>query len=155
ANHGYFMANNGSGLSLDLFYEGKLGNNSAVSVSVNDIGFINWDRPGDRLDIDSTMYFEGVEIQNVFTTDGSEFTDFIDSLDQNYLKTSTAHYGLMGLPVNVSLAYTHALAGGKVQLQGGMQLRALNSFVPMIYARGIFYPHKRVMLGTMVGYGGY
>lgn len=155
ANHMYFMANNGSGISFDLFYEGKLGQNSFVSFSLNDVGFINWDRPGDKLTIDSTLNFSGVEIENVFTTDGSEFTHFVDSLDQYYLKESADNFGLMALPMNMNISYSHLLGGGKVMLQGGLQLRSLNSYVPMVYLRGIFYPHKRVMLGTMIGYGGY
>jgi hypothetical protein len=57
--------------------------------------------------------------------------------------------------MNMNISYSHILADGKVMLQGGLQLRSLNSYVPMIYARGIFYPHKSVMLGTMIGYGGF
>lgn len=150
-----FMANNGSGLSFDFFYEGKLGKNSIVSLSLNDIGFINWDRPGDRLTIDSSLYFSGIEVNNVFTTNGSEFTNFIDSLDQNYLKVSHPDYGLMALPMNLNLSYTHSFKEGRILFQSGIQLRAMQSFAPLIYAKGIFYPHKNVMLGTMVGYGGY
>lgn len=150
-----FLANNGSGLSVDLFYEARMGTSSIFSLSVNDFGFINWDRPGDQIRIDSTMRFEGVEIQNIFETDGSEFSDFADSLDQYYIRENEHRYGLMMLPLNMNLSYAYAFKGDRVMLQGGVQFRAMNSFAPMIYARGIFYPHKNIMLGTMVGYGGY
>jgi len=74
---------------------------------------------------------------------------------QNYVRESEASFGLMMLPLNMNLAYAHSFLDDRIMVQGGVQLRAMNSFTPLIYARGIFYPHKRVMIGTMVGYGGY
>jgi len=154
ASNSYFMANNGSGLSLDLFYEYRLGTSGVFSMSVNDFGFINWDRPGGRLWIDSTINFDGVEIGNILETDGSEFAGFGDSLRQ-YVNEDEQRYGLMMLPINVNMSYAYMFKGERVMLQGGVQFRSMNSFVPLIYARGIFYPHRHIMIGTMIGYGGF
>lgn len=152
--HTNFLANNGSGLSADFFYEGRLDEKNIVSLSLNDFGFINWDRPGDQLSIDSTLHFTGVQVENIFTTTGTDFSNFADTMSQYLHTRSDYRYGLMMLPINLSLSYTRLL-GERVMLQGGMQLRTMNGFSPLIYAKGIFYPHKHVMIGTTIGYGGF
>lgn len=149
-----FFSNNGSGLSVDVQYQAQVGN-GFVSFQAQDLGFMSWERPGDRLAMDTTFLYRGITINNVFTTDGSEFSDFADSITTYYVKHTRDRAGFMMLPSRFHLAYTHFLMDGKLMLQAGIQARISEFYFPQLYVQGTYYPHSRIMVGTSVGYGGF
>lgn len=149
-----FFAGNGSGLSLDLQYQAQLGN-GFVSCQVQDLGFITWERPGDYLKVDTSLRFNGITINNIFTSDGTEFSQFVDSLSTYYIKHVRDRAGFMMLPTRLHVAYSHFLLDGKLMLQGGIQARISQFYFPQMYVQATYYPHHRIMVGTSVGYGGY
>jgi hypothetical protein len=149
-----FFKNNGTGLSLDLDYQYSWGKNT-VSFQAHDIGFIYWSRPLQSYRIDSTLLFTGVEISNVFSNPGESFSQLVDSLDQYYLKREDQTMGYMFLPVQFHAAYTRFFLDNRIVLQCGVNARISQSYFPYTYARGIFYPHSRLMIGTSLGYGGF
>lgn len=149
-----FLTNNGSGLSLDLQYQAQFGN-GFISFQAQDFGFISWERPGDRLTMDTTFRYNGITINNIFTTDGSEFSNFLDSINTYYIKYSRDRAGFRMLPSRFHLAYTHFLMDGKLMLQGGILARISQFYFPQVYLQGTYYPHPRIMVGTSIGYGGF
>ncbi|MCX7745024.1 MAG: DUF5723 family protein [Flavobacteriales bacterium] len=149
-----FFTNNGSGLSVDLQYQAQLGN-GFISIQVQDLGFISWERPGDWLTMDTTFRFNGITINNIFTTDGSEFSNFLDSINTYYIKHTNDRPGFRMLPSRFHLAYTHFLLNGKLMLQAGVQARITPYYFPQVYVQGTYYPHSRIMVGTSIGYGGF
>jgi hypothetical protein len=154
-DYSYFLSNNGSGLAFDIGYDGCINDKHNIHLSVNDIGFIGWTRPGQIAEIDSNLHFTGVQINNIVTATGDEFTSFADSLNAQYVKTRVETLGTMMLPMNINFNYTYALKPQVIYLQAGIQTKMLRSFYPFIYAKGIFYPSKNVMLSAMFGYGGF
>jgi hypothetical protein len=154
-NYSNFLSNNGSGLAFDIGYDGCINERHNIHISVNDIGFIGWTRPGDIVNIDSSIHFTGIQINNLVTSNGQEFSNFADSLDDKYVKARTEALGTMMLPMNINLNYTYAVKPEKIYLQGGVQTKMLRSFYPFVFAKGIFYPHKNIMLSAMFGYGGF
>lgn len=154
-NYGNFLANNGSGLAFDFAYDGCINERHNIHFSINDIGFIGWTRTGDIAEIDSSLHFTGIQINNIVTATGDEFTNFIDSLDDKYVRTRRDALGTMMLPMNINLNYTYALKPEKIYLQAGIQTKMMRSFYPLVYAKGIFYPQKNIMLAAMFGYGGF
>lgn len=149
-----FLSNNGSGLSVDMQYQVQF-NNSFLTFQAQDLGFITWERPGDIFTFDTLFQYDGITINNVFTTDGSEFTNFIDSINAYYIKHSRYSEGFMFLPSRFHLAYTQFLLDGELMLQAGLQARISKFYFPQFYLQCSYYPHHRIMLGTSVGYGGY
>jgi|SRR5688572_3239225 len=154
-SYSYFLSNNGSGLALDIGYDGRISDKHFIHLGLTDLGFIGWTRPGEIAEIDTSIRFSGIQINNIVTANGDEFQNFVDSLDDKYVTTRTETLGTMALPFNISLNYTYAIKAEKVYLQGGFQTRMLKSFYPFVYAKGIFYPHKNIMISAMVGYGGF
>ncbi len=153
--YSYFLSNNGSGLGFDLGYDGCISNRHYLHLSLNDLGFIGWTRPGDIAEIDTSIHFTGVEINNIVTATGDEFQNFADSLDDKYIRTRKETLGTMVLPMNINLNYTYAIKPEKIFLQAGVQTKMLRSFYPLVYVKGIFYPHKNIVLSVMAGYGGF
>lgn len=149
-----FFANNGSGLGLDLQYQFSQ-NNHILSVQALDIGFISWERPGEYYRIDSSLHYNGIIIDNLFTTDGSEFTQFIDSLNQNYVKKEITNPGFRMLPAILHISYAYQFLDGRILLQTGVDARYSAHYFPSMYVRGIFYPHQRIMIAGSIGYGGF
>ena len=155
ADYSYFMANNGSGLAFDIGYDGRLDKKHYLHFSVNDIGFIGWTRPGDVAEIDSSLHFSGIQFNNLLTANGQEFQNFVDSLGDKYVRTDSRTLGTTMLPMNINLNYTYEVMNQRIFLQAGFQTKMLRSYFPLVYAKGIFYPSKHVMLAAMVGYGGF
>ena len=153
-NYNYFMANNGSGLSVDVNFQQQF-NHGFFSCQLQDLGFLSWERPGEQITYDTLYQFNGITINNIFTTDGSEFSNFIDSLNTNVLRQSSSRPGTMMLPSRFHVAYTHFLLQGKIVLQASLMARLSLFYFPMLNIQGIFYPHPRIMLGTSFGFGGY
>ena len=154
-NYSYFLSNNGSGLAVDLAYDGCINNRHNIHISLNDVGFIGWTRPGQTATIDTSMMFTGVQINNIVTSTGTEFNNFVDSLDDKFVRTKTETLGTMMLPMNINFNYTYAFKPEMIYLQAGIQTKKMRSFYPLIYVKGIFYPHKNIVLSAMFGYGGF
>lgn len=154
-DYSYFLSNNGSGLAFDVAYDGCINQKHNIHISINDIGFIGWTRPGQMADIDSTLHFTGIQINNIVTATGDEFQNFADSLDDKYVRTKTESLGTMMLPMNINLNYTYTVKPQTIFVQGGVQMKMFKSYYPLVYAKGIFYPGKNVMLAAMFGYGGF
>lgn len=153
-SHNRFFNNNGSGLSLDFQYQFSQGNH-LLSVQALDIGFINWERAGEYYRVDSTLLYEGVTIDNIITTDGSEFTQYFDSLSQNYIRKETDNPGFRMLPAMLHISYAYRFMDGRIVLQTGVDAKYSIHYFPSMYVRGVFYPHQRVMLAGSLGYGGF
>jgi hypothetical protein len=154
-DYSYFLSNNGSGLSLDISYDGCIDKKHYIHMSMNDLGFIGWTRPGDIATIDTSIHFTGIQINNIVTATGDEFQNFADSLGTKYVKTRVESLGTTAIPMGITLNYTYAAKPEKIYIQGGVQTKMLRSYYPFVYAKGIFYPHKSIMLAAMFGYGGF
>ncbi len=153
--YSYFLSNNGSGLGLDIGYDGCINKRNFVHFGVTDIGFIGWTRPGDIATVDTSLHFTGIEINNIVTASGDEFQNFVDSLDDKYVKTRKEPLGTTSIPLGINLNYTYAVKPEVIYIQGGIQTKMMKSFFPYVYAKGIFYPAKSVMLAASFGYGGF
>lgn len=154
-DYSYFLSNNGSGLAFDIGYDGCINERHYLHMSLNDLGFIGWTRPGDIAEIDTSIHFTGIQINNIVTATGDEFQNFVDSLDDKYVRTKKETLGTMMIPLNLNLNYTYAIKPEKIFIQAGIQTKMMKSFYPLIYAKGIFYPHPNVIIGVMAGYGGF
>lgn len=154
SEHSNYFENNGNGAALDFFYEARLDKHSSVSFALNDIGFIAWKMNFESAHIDTNIQFQGVYINDI-TNAGDDFDRFVDTLT-SYAVTSLEHRpALMFLPARINLVYTRTFLDGKIALQAGVQFRTQMSYLAYFYAKGIFYPHKNIMLAASVGYGGY
>lgn len=154
-DYSYFLSNNGSGVALDVGYDGFLGDRHHVHFGLTDLGFIAWTRPANFANIDSSIHFTGVQINNIVTATGEEFNQFADSISSQYITTKREPMGTMMLPMSLQLNYTYTVKAEKIYLTAGVQTKMLKSYLPLVYARGTFYPHKNIVLSVMAGYGGF
>lgn len=154
SNHSGYFNNNGNGAAVDVFYEAQIDKKSTLSFAINDIGFIAWRPHFESLRIDTSIQFQGVNIGNILNA-GDDFNHFIDTI-KTYATTESQHRpAVLFLPSRINLAYTRTFLEGKIALQAGVQFHTQMSYIPYFYAKGIFYPHKSVMLTSSIGYGGY
>lgn len=153
--YSYFLSNNGSGFSVDVCYNGKIGKSHYLNLGITDLGFIGWQRPQDFVTIDSSLHYSGVDFSNILTSTGNEFQNFLDTINEQYIDYRKNILGVRSVPFNFSFNYTNEVVINKLYLSAGLNFRNLSSYTPYIYAKGAYYIIPSIVTAISVGYGGF
>lgn len=146
---------NGSGLGLAIDFEINLplqDNKSIISISVQDVGFIAWNKRSQQFNFDSLTTWTGLEVGNLFnlTTDTLDFPNLKDSLHHERKNTSF----VAPLPASVHLRYGRYFAE-KHLYEIGISIWSNRTALPMVYAGASQFLTKQFMLSERISYGGY
>lgn len=155
ARKGYF-AQNGMGLSTDLFYEmpytfgDKPGR---IRLDVKDLGFIAWNSNSMHYSAGSTHHYEGVEVSDLFNLDSGTIS-IENGIDKATVLRRTKY--LTDIPGSLDI-HTKTFYGRNIAFEKGLTWRFHTSAKMYYYAKVHFLlgRHRSVNIGYVLGYGGY
>lgn len=148
-----FANGSGLGLALDFNYNLPLADNKGViSISLQDVGFIGWNKRSQRFSYDSLTTWTGVEVNNLFQldTDSLNLPNLRDTL--NFQKETKGF--TTALPASIQVRYSRYI-NEKNLYEVGMALWANRASVPAIYAGASHFFGPHFMLSERINYGGY
>ncbi len=144
----------GQGLGGDLFWVYDEPGKKRIALEVHDVGRIAWNSRSTETRIDTSVYFSGVEIQNILKPDTSDFAAYDSTYLKRFLKTTSTGYTTW-LPATITLSYQHYLCGTKLLYRGGIQYRIKASYSALVYAGIQYIPCKAFAIGAQAAFGGY
>ena len=153
ANTG-LSAFNGFGVSTDLFTDFVLKNGDKIHLAINDLGFIYFNKSSLQYNADSSFYYDGIEVDNVFNLNDSVLSDISqDSIVNNISNVEKGDYSI-ALPTALNLNYTKYF-NQKWKLNVGLYHKILSNYFPLIYTNTYYYFNPTFALKAHVSYGGY
>ncbi|MCO6499713.1 MAG: hypothetical protein J5I47_04945 [Vicingus serpentipes] len=153
ANKGV-MAFNGYGVSTDLFTEFFLKNGNKIHLAVNDLGFIVFNNHSIDQSADSTFFFEGVEVDNIFDLNDSLLAEISkDSIINDITNHKKESYSI-ALPTSFNINYTKYISQ-KWKMDIGFYYKVLSNYFPLIYTNTYYYFNTSLALKFHLSYGGY
>lgn len=146
---------NGSGLGLALDFDFNLplqDHKGVISISVQDIGFVAWNKRSQRFSFDSLTTWTGIEANNIFklNTDTLDLPNLKDTL--NYSRRNTAFTA--PLPASIHLRYSRFFSE-KNFYEAGITIWPNRAAVPLIYAGMSHFIGANFLLSERISYGGY
>lgn len=150
-------ANNGTGFSADMFFEAPFKlkrRNGKVVVSAQDIGFIQWNKKAVEYSVDSSFYFDGVEVNDVFELRDSIFSSMSsDSLLNKITNKSSKRISTI-IPAMLDV-YSITYYGNKFQFIKGVNHLFNANYKPLFYAKGNILAARNLWISVGASYGGY
>ena len=147
------FAFNGNGISVDVciaFPAGK----SRLMFTINDAGFINWNKKSLYYGMDTTIKFEGVELENILSNSGHELGNINTDTILNYLGVYKGNDNFnLNLPLRFSLTWNKMISKNKIGLNAGFSLLPHYETVPLFFASATFF-QKNLYPTLSVSYGG-
>ena len=150
-----YFASNGLGAGLDTYfqYQSKTGNDK-ISFEMNDLGFLRFDNNSIIEQNDTSIHFEGFEIENILDIDSVFSSLSADSLIEVYGTTSSNKAYSIFLPAKFHLSYSHRF-NEKWTVRAGVVQRVAAAYLPLGYVGGIYSFNPGFSLKANLIYGGY
>lgn len=146
----------GAGISADIF--GQLyfkGPEITVNAIVNDLGAIFWNNEPTKIFADSTLRFEGIEMNNLFGATNEATAGNSDSLLAILGVTKEADVFTQALPTRINLS-AGKLMGSEFYLTLGLQYILNTPYKPLLFLQGTkSIPDLKLSLGVNAHTGGY
>lgn len=146
-----FGAGNGLGAALDGVLNIPLKENKGfVSISVHNIGFVQWNEATQHFSADSVFSFTGVNLQDIIDEDGDGVPSFEDSLYYTTEEGTMTRW----LPGWAHAKLMHTLTERSF-FEVGMTFRSVPAFIPELNLGYFRTLSSRTLVGATVNYGGY
>lgn len=150
---------NGFGVCADLafVYEDKK-SDFLISCSLNDIGFMWWNKNSMIVPIDTVVHWDGVQLDSLLwghdTTYNAGLTQ--DSLLKIvYSKAKKTNF-VKVIPEKINIAFTKRYFEKSLHVTLGFAyLYHANCPLPLIYSRGEYFFKNKISVSTQLAYGGY
>jgi hypothetical protein len=145
---------NGVGVSVDLFYKYQKKDNYSIAFSVENLGFIHWNKNTLSLKEEKTHVFEGVEVDNIFdipeplVKSDDTLNDYINA---NTSKLATSYW----TPVDLKIRYKQFFMSRKIELSALFYYRMFSYMKPLYQLNATYKLTKTLRLGPILSYGGY
>lgn len=153
-----FGTENGLGISGDFYYFFRDCKNF-FSVSVNDFGFIKWNKFSQQYSKDTLISFEGIEIKNIFNLNGENVQTISgDSLNNEFVYARNQNSFLKMIPSKVAINYVRFFLKNKISLSAEIsKYLFLSSAITYIFAPAYHVQFKKsdLHLSVIASYGGY
>ncbi len=148
---------NGSGVSVDLYFEAPYKTKFGVSklrVSVSDIGFIHFNQQSLTLKQDSLFHYTGVNVNSIFDMQSSTFSKTSQDSITNAVAPLKKESFNATLPtiLNVSIETQFSK---KISLMEGIRYMYNANYTLFVYLKGSYAVTKTFILSATFGYGGY
>ncbi|MFN5460191.1 MAG: DUF5723 family protein [Bacteroidota bacterium] len=148
---------NGTGLSADLYFEApyksKIGPSRFI-VTVNNLGFIRWNKKTMLYTIDSLLTFNGVNIDNLLVLNDSTLNIVSQDTLINNLTSLKREKVNVNLPMN--LLFMHQTEFSKnYTLRFGIRNIFNGNSAPFFFIENKINIKNKFLLGISIAYGGY
>lgn len=113
-----FISWNGTGTSANGSFYWQDKNQNTLSITANNIGFIQWNKNSSFVKADTSFRFDGVDVSNLFDLSDSvtQNVSLDSSLVEPYLSSRVKKSFLSPLPALVNVSYQYILSPGKSDL---------------------------------------
>ncbi len=148
------LAFNGTGASADLVLSFPMGAKGNFKFIINDAGFIQWNNKSLHYLQDSSIHFEGIEINNLFSFKDTSFLN-IDKdsvLSLMGVKTRERQF-TTHLPMKIGMCYTASLWQNQAELRAGFRYKPAFDILPMFFVSFSMLKPKFIQPAIML-YGG-
>lgn len=150
-----FWAFNGYGVSTDLFSEFYLKNEGKITVQVNDLGFIQWNKKSIQIQADSIFNYDGVDFDNIFDLNDSIVSDISRDSILNLISSKRSNEGYaIALPTTFNVFYTKQFTQ-KIKYEVGLKYKILANYFPLVYGNLYYSFNSDFVIQAHVSYGGY
>lgn len=106
-------SNNGYGASFGICYKDSIDKGS-IEITINDLGFINWNKKTTNMYIKNQYEFEGIYVDNFINFNDSIIRNEINSL-QNNLQANTKESFMWKIPTRLSFKINQSLKSSFIQ----------------------------------------
>ena len=148
---------NGIGASLNFYwaYEDEK-HKSRYEVAFTELGLISWYKNPLNYMADTNIRLEGVEVNNIFSSDEEIAINSKDSILKEIYSTENNKTFLKSLPKQFNFTFSKYLLDNKyiARLGAGYIFNA-NQMMPVVYSDNKFFLDPRFNIGISVAYGGY
>ena len=153
-----FGAENGLGLSLDLSFYHRDANNS-FGISMDNLGFIRWNKQSQYFNKDTLIYFDGIYIDNIFNLDSTTIRLLTaDSVSEEFGYSKKSGSFTKMIPMRGSINYTRYFWNNRLALSLSLINYHFLHFNPLIRFEPTYHINiKRSLLSVSpnIEYGGY
>jgi hypothetical protein len=154
SNHGNLQSD-GEGGAIDLLVSWmNQSQHSRVTVYVNDLGFAAWNKKSLNYSADTSVHYEGVEINNFLShDDGPLFQYNEDSLIKYTGTKVNMGARTFALPVGFAIVYEQTLTH-KMVLQSGISYRPYPDLLPLIFVKPKWIINRSFEVAAIASAGG-
>jgi hypothetical protein len=145
---------NGVGASVDLFYKYQKKDVFSIIASVENFGFIHWNKNTLNLTENKKHIFSGVEVDNIFDIPDPliQSSDTLnDYLDANTNKEANSTYN----PIDFKLRYIQYFMSKKIEMSALVHYRMFSFMWPLYQLDATYKINDNIKLGPILSYGGY
>lgn len=150
---------NGFGACADLafVYEDKK-SDFLINCSLNDIGFMWWNKKSMIVPVDTFIHWDGVQLDSMIwghdTTYNAGITQ--DSIMKIIYSKSKKTNFVKVIPEKINIAFTKRFLEKSLHITFGFSyLYHANCPLPLIYTKGDYFFKNKISISTQVAYGGY
>jgi len=144
----------GVGAGLDLFYEYKYHGKYSIRASIENFGFIHWNKNSIQLNENKEHLFKGIEVENVFDMP-NPLVNSNDTLQDYLYANAEKKSAMMLMPFDLRLEYKQILARKNLVLSALIYYRALSYAMPLYQVDATYRIGSYFKVGPILSYGGY
>ena len=149
---------NGMGASLNFYWAYEdVKHKARYEVSFTELGLISWYQNPLNYNADTTLKFEGVEVNNILNTTSESYSEISkDSVIKTVFSKEDNSTFNKAIPKQFNFAYTKFLLENKFHLTLGTgYIFNANQLMPVVYVNNRFVLDPNFNLSLLVAYGGY
>jgi len=145
---------NGSGAALSLFYQLEKKDKYIFTVRLQDAGFISWNSKTTFAEVDTSYFFDGIEVTNLLDSLYLEVKS-VEEYKNGFLKQNKSESNTSVLPALAEISMEKWFSNKR--LLGGIHVRyrAATMQLPIFTAKATWLSPQGWFTGLSVQYGGY
>jgi len=155
ASKNKFFHPNGFGLAGTLEFRATDRKRHMITVRAANFGFLRFNRFSSSRSLDTSLTFNGLQIDNVFDINGQFFNNAVDSLGSRLAGTQKNGALLMAMPADFEVSYTYAILPQKFFIGASADYKYYPGYFPRFAVRLSGIPDPMVSVSGMVSYGGW
>ncbi|RUA32174.1 MAG: hypothetical protein DSY76_00735 [Bacteroidetes bacterium] len=144
----------GVGAGLDLFYEYKHQGSYSLRASIENFGFIHWNKNSIQMNENKEHLFKGIEVDNVFDMP-NPLVNSNDTLQDYLYANAETKSAMMLMPFDLRLEYKQFLLRRNLELSASIYYRALSYMMPLYQVDATYRLSPYFKAGPILSYGGY
>ncbi len=148
----------GLGASLNFYWAYEdVKHNARFEISFTELGLVSWYDNPLNYNADTTIRFEGVEVNNVLNSTNTTYNNISkDSVINTVFSQKDNTTFNKALPKQFNISYTKIMLDRKYELKLGVgYIFNANQFMPALYANNKFVLDPNFNISLLIAYGGY
>lgn len=150
----YWYQISGIGASVDLFYKYKVAGKYSIAVSVENIGYIHWNKNTLSFNENKIHSFSGVEVDNIFDIPNPLIQSSDTLRDYIYENTTQGTENTI-IPIDMKLRYQQYFLSNSIEMVALIHYRMHSYMLPLYQIDATYRINEYIKLGPIISYGGY